>query len=100
MKLKILSCFLVLLNLSVFSQKTENYRLSPEEFAIMPWGSTTGELSVLKDIYECGFNLAGFVDIGDLQNVSLAGLKAIVYDEAIRVCDPDQNTALMKSMIK
>lgn len=72
-----------------FSQPPQASRLSPEEFVIMPWGWTPGDLSTLKDIYECGFNLAGFVGTGDLKNTSLAGLKAIVYDNTAQVGDEE-----------
>ncbi len=81
---------LLLLNLtSVFTQGLNNVRLEPEEFAIMPWGWTPGDLAVLKDIHDCGFNLAGFVRIGDLKNVSRAGLKAFVYENSIQVGDEE-----------
>lgn len=43
--------------------------LTPEEFAILPWGTTPGEPAVLADIKRCGFNLAGFVRPGDLDAV-------------------------------
>lgn len=67
-----------------FGQQTfEVERLSPEEFVILPWGWTPGDLSTLQDIYECGFNLSGFVQPEDLENVSKAKLKAIVYDRSI-----------------
>jgi hypothetical protein len=61
--------------------------LTPEEFAILPWGNTPGEPAVLADIKRCGFNLAGFVQPGDLDAVREAGLKAIVADESIHVTD-------------
>lgn len=75
--------------LSAFAQDRNNTRLEPEEFAIMPWGWTPGDLSTFKDIYDCGFNLAGFVRIEDLKNVSRAGLKAIVYENSIQVGDAE-----------
>lgn len=58
---------------TAFSQGKNNALLAPDEFAIMPWGWTPGDLPTLKDIHDCGFNLAGFVRISDLKNVSRAG---------------------------
>lgn len=63
--------------------KTETTRLKPSEFAIFPWGGTDGDLSVFKDEWDCGFNLAGFVKPEDLDKVSQAGLQGFVYDRAI-----------------
>jgi hypothetical protein len=72
-----------------FSQTHKTIRLTPEEFVIMPydWTPGSGDLSTLKDIYDCGFNLAGFAKPGALKNVSEAGLKAIVYDDSAKVDD-------------
>jgi hypothetical protein len=87
---KLLTTGFLLFSLSVcFSQIQKTSRLSPEEFAIMPWGRTPGDSSTLKDIYDCGFNLAGFVRSEDLNNVSQAGLKAIVYDNSTNVGDAE-----------
>jgi len=63
----------------------ENARLSPEEFAILPWGWTPGDDQMLQDIYECCFNLAGFVAPEHLDKVAAAGLKGIVSDGSIHV---------------
>lgn len=60
-------------------------RLEPEEFPILPWGWTPGDLDALKEIRACGFNLAGFVAPGHLDLVSEAGLKGIVSDSSIQV---------------
>jgi len=59
--------------------------LGPEEFAILPWGYTPGDLKVLKEIRECGFNLAGFVSPEYLDLVSEAGLKSIVIEGSTKV---------------
>jgi hypothetical protein len=87
MKKMLTTCFLVFSLSSCFSQTQKTSRLSPEEFVIMPWGWTVGDSSTLKDIYDCGFNLAGFVGTGDLKNVSQTGLKAIVSDSSTNVSD-------------
>jgi hypothetical protein len=87
---KILTTSFLVFSLSFcFSQTQKTSRLSPEEFVIMPWGWTPGDSSTLKDIYECGFNLAEFVGMEDLKNVSLAGLKAIVSDTSTNVGDAE-----------
>lgn len=63
-------------------------RLTPDEFVIMPWDAPWRwwgpefDLSRLKEIYDCGFNLAGFVAPEQLDTVQAAGLKAIVYHDA------------------
>jgi len=61
--------------------------LTPEKFAILPWGNTPGDPAVLMDIKRCGFNLAGFVHPNALDAVREAGLKAIIFDESIHVSD-------------
>jgi hypothetical protein len=58
--------------------------LSPEEFAIMPWGGPWGDAKVdeatLKDLKDCGFNLAGFVGPDKVAVAKAAGLKCLVID--------------------
>ena len=54
--------------------------LKPEESTILPWGWTAGKADVLRSIQECGFNLAGFVAPKELNAVSRAGMKCIVFD--------------------
>ncbi len=63
-------------------------RLTPEQFAILPWGQTPGDPDVLQTIYDCGFNLAGFVEPQDLNLVQQAGLKCIVIDKDQHPCEP------------
>lgn len=58
-------------------------KLAPEEFFIMPWGMTPGSTQALKDIKECGFNVAGFVAPEHVKLVKKAGLKCIVRDTAL-----------------
>jgi len=65
----------------------ESSRLTPEQFAILPWGWTPGEKDVLETIWDCGFNLAGFVGPDHLDAVSAAGLKCILSDPSIHVSD-------------
>lgn len=59
-------------------------RMPPEEFAILPWGSTPGTPEALQGVFDCGFNLAGFVDAQSLDAVQAAGLKAIVFGADVR----------------
>ena len=63
--------------------------LKPSEFAILPWGGTEGDLDVLKDIRECGFNLAGFVRPENLDLVSKADLQCLVSDGTTHVGDAE-----------
>jgi hypothetical protein len=53
-------------------------RIAPEQFAIMPWDHTPPEPDTLATLYDCGFNLAGFVAPDGLDAVQAARLKAIV----------------------
>lgn len=69
-------------------QKSGN-RLSAEDFAILPWGWTPGDKEALREIRECGFNLAGFVRSEHLDLVRAAGLKAIVSDPSTHVGDAE-----------
>jgi hypothetical protein len=63
--------------------------LEPEEFPILPWGETPGDLDALKELRACGFNLAGFVDPEILDLVSEARLKGIVFHSRARVDEND-----------
>jgi len=89
MKKLFTACFFALSLSMCLSQEKEAFRLSPDEFVILPWGWTSGDPSVFKDIYDCGFNLAGFVSIEDLEKVSRAGLKAILSERSTNVGDPE-----------
>lgn len=64
-------------------------RVAPEDFAILPWGGTKADPAVLKDIAECGFNLAGFVLPEGLDAVHAAGLKCIVSGHNTHVGDAE-----------
>jgi len=57
----------------------EKPMLRPSDFAIIPWDDVPDDVDVLKDIRECGFNLAGFAHAEDLDTVSKAGLQCLVY---------------------
>lgn len=57
--------------------------LAPEEFVLMPWGWTPGNAEVLKDIKDCGFNMAGFVAPEFVKMVQKAGLKCFVDDPSV-----------------
>ncbi len=61
--------------------------LAPEDFAILPWGGTRPDPDILREIRECGFNLAGFVRPEGLDAVAAAGLKCIVSDSRTHVGD-------------
>jgi hypothetical protein len=61
--------------------------VSPNQFAILPWGWTPGDPEALEGIRECGFNLAGFVRAKDLDAVREAGLKAFLFTDEAHVSD-------------
>ena len=63
--------------------------LKPNEFAVLPWGGTPGDEAAIKEIRECGFNLAGFVAPADLDKVSKAGLQCLVIDGSSHVGDAE-----------
>jgi hypothetical protein len=76
---------------TVWSVTTEA-RLTPEQFAILPWDSPFRsfgpfyDLATCATIRDCGFNLAGFVKadpsvswVGNLDNVAAAGIKTFVH---------------------
>jgi hypothetical protein len=63
-------------------------RLAPEQFVILPWGETPGDPDALQTVYDCGFNLAGFVKPEFLDLVTAAQLKCIVIDRDQHACEP------------
>lgn len=71
--------------------------LDPKEFAILPWGGTSGDRQVFETIRECGFNLAGFVAPKDVHLASEAGLQCIVMDSAVNI--PDSGTSVSDATI-
>lgn len=54
-----------------------------EFFGIMPWDNAPNDSAVLRELKECGFTLAGFVEPKTLDACHAAGLKAIVKDRRI-----------------
>ncbi len=86
-------CLVALLLLAVVSLVVPAYGddtvplLKPEEFAVLPWGGTSGDAQVLETIRDCGFNLAGFVAPEHLDAVAAAGLQGIVSDPETHVGD-------------
>jgi hypothetical protein len=62
-------------------------RVAPEDFAILAWSWIPGDVEVLREIRECGFNIAGFVAPEHLDAVSEAGLQAIVSYGPTHVSD-------------
>ncbi len=60
--------------------KAEVKPLAAEDFLLMPWGWSPGNAQVLKDIKDCGFNMAGFVAPEFVRLVEKAGLKCFVDD--------------------
>ena len=66
-------------------------RVAPEDFPILPWSWAPGDVKVLEEIRECGFNLAGFVAPENLDAVNAAGLKCIVSYGPTHVGDDAAN---------
>ena len=62
-----------------YKSASVNY-VAPEDFLIMPWGWTPGDEQAMKDIKECGFNIAGFVAPEHVKVARKVGLKCIVDD--------------------
>jgi hypothetical protein len=63
----------------------KDVRLKADEFAIFAWGPTSGDRSVLKDLEDCGFNLAGFVGWPDVPAVAKTRMQCIVQDGSIAI---------------
>jgi len=57
--------------------------LTPEEFPILPWSGTPGNEEAIKGIWECGFNLAGFMSPNDVDVAAKLGMKCIVRDRRL-----------------
>jgi len=70
-----------------WADNREPKRLTAEEFAILPWGPAKGELKDFRTIYDCGFNMAGFVPVDKIGTAAKAGLKVIVSDPLTNVDD-------------
>lgn len=75
-------------------------RIAPEEFAILPWGTTPGEPEALQGIYDCGFNLAGFMEPQHLDLVQAAGLKAILHGTAVADVEADELDERVRSLVE
>jgi hypothetical protein len=52
-------------------------------FPVMAWDGPPNDPAVLKEMRECGINVAGFVPVAALDNCHAAGLKAIVTDSRV-----------------
>lgn len=66
-----------------WAQKPTISAVVPEDFVIMPWGWTPGNEKSIKEIKDCGFNLAGFVTPEYVKVAQKAGLKCFVDDYRI-----------------
>lgn len=64
---------------AMIAATVEKPMLKPSDFAIMPWDDVPNDVNVIKDIRDCGFNLAGFAHAEDLDAISKAGLQCLVY---------------------
>lgn len=88
MKYIILCIILIGLVANVATAQTREMKmLKATEFAILPWGGTSGDQSVFDTIRDCGFNLAGFVAVDELDKVNKSGLQCLVRDASIHAGD-------------
>ena len=58
----------------------EDTRMDPSAFAVFPWDTIPVSKERYEDLYECGFNLAGFAAPTSLDLIHAAKLKAFVSD--------------------
>ena len=73
-------------------------------FPVMAWDGPPNDLAALKEMRECGINVAGFVAPAGLDNCHAAGLKAIVSDARCvsydwAAVDPAQARENIKSLV-
>ncbi len=96
-------CALVLVAISTALLRAEETpaRVSPEDFAILAW-RVNGDAEALRDVYDCGFNVAGFVTPGDLDTVAAAGLQGVISYVPTHVDDRkvDQDDASIARDVK
>ncbi len=59
--------------------------VAPEQFPVFPWDVIKPSKAAYEEARACGFNLAGFVHVEDLDKVRDAGLKCFVSDPSIQV---------------
>lgn len=70
-------------------------RMDPNVFSIMPWGGNVSEgdkvdyETYFQDIYDCGFNVGGFLDVSQIKTAKAHNIMASVYasglmDESIK----------------
>ncbi len=56
-------------------------RISPRDFAIMAWGSSSSDPEQLHLMHEAGLNISGFCRVEDLDRVHNAGLTCFISDK-------------------
>ncbi len=69
-----------------------DFRVPPETFPIFPWDILKPDKAVYEEAKACGFNLAGFVHVENLDLVNAAGMKCFVSDPSIQVRGGDALT--------
>ena len=62
-----------------------DFQVGPETFPIFPWDRLQGSKSACEEAKACGFNLAGFAGVGELDAVAAAGMKCFVTDTSIEI---------------
>ena len=92
-----------ILSTTIVAAKVEKPMLKPSEFAILPWDDVPDDVDALKDIRDCGFNLAGFAHAEDLDAISKAGLQCLVYsrvDDAEAKLDQAEIDRRVEALVK
>lgn len=91
MKIFFLSFMVLILSACVFAENVTQepeVRCDPSVFSIMPWGSWVSEGdrkdydAFFAEIYECGFNLTGFMPADKVALAKKHGLKTSVEDSS------------------
>lgn len=85
----VLLCLLMVFAIGALAEAQDT--VPPDQFTILPWGTTPGDPAVLETIRDCGFNVAGFVAPDSLDAVQAAGLKALVIEGSCHVGDAEAN---------
>jgi hypothetical protein len=60
-------------------------RIDATQFAIFPWDEVESVQKKYDELYDCGFNMAGFVAPAGLPAVRASGLKCFVTDPMVKV---------------
>jgi hypothetical protein len=71
------------------AQKPEVPMLKPDQFVILPWSWARADVDYMRGMRECGMNVAGLVEVAQLDMARQAGLKCLVWDPACHAGDAE-----------